>query len=84
MYTYLSSDQIDMVISRLATDEEWQKSAISPEFRQALIAHLWEEQAELILDRVVEDVQKETKKPKKSSRTRKSKKVQAEPEGEHA
>lgn len=84
MYTYLSSDQIDMVISRLATDEEWQKSAISSEFRQALIGHLWEEQAELILDRVVEDVQKETKKPKKSSRTRKPKKVQAEPEGEHA
>jgi hypothetical protein len=75
----LTSAQVDLIVTRLASDEEWQ--SLTPEIRQTFLTYLYQDLADSILDRVILDVQKETRKP---SRTRKPKKVLTEPEGEHA
>lgn len=63
----ITQEHLEKVITRLASDESWQK--ISPEIQKSVLDDLHHEVAENILDGHINNVEKETK-PKRKSRRR--------------
>lgn len=59
----LTNDQIDAIVTRLATHEQWQK--FSPEVQTKVLDQWHEQQADRVLDKVISAVEKESKKPRR-------------------